>query len=314
METILQWGLDCVWLVQACANPPLTMGMKIITESGSTVSYLLILSLIYWCVSKEKCLSMGTALLISTWINLVLKFLLDQPRPFFEGYDPSVGMITERLGGFPSGHAQNTLVLWIIIASWGHKKWYYCAAALFCFLVGFSRVYLGAHFPTDVLGGWLIGGIILCGYFLVGKRIEALLAQRGPRAGLVSCAALAFIMILYRPSLEILMPGGILLGLGTGYYLCQRYIGFDTSNTLGRTGATKYLMLSARFVIGIFGMSLLYIIAGKISAIFNDSGNYQLVVFFLFILLALWITMGAPWFFRFLHLAEGNNQNQQDGS
>jgi membrane-associated phospholipid phosphatase len=313
MEAILQWGLDFIRLVQTCANPPLTMGMKIITESGATVGYLLVLSFIYWCISEKKCLSMGTALLISLWINLVLKFLLDQPRPFHENYDPTVGMMIERLGGFPSGHAQNTLVMWIIIASWGHKKRYYGVAALFCLLLGFSRVYLGVHFPTDVLGGWLIGGLILCGYFIAGKHIEALLASSGPRAGLVSCAALAFIMILYRPSIEMLMPGGILLGFGSGYFLCQRYIGFDASGIFGRSGIAKYLTLAKRFVLGIIGLFLLYLIAGKILAIFNDSDNYQLVVFLLFILLALWISAGAPWLFRFLHLAEAGNQNQQDG-
>jgi hypothetical protein len=259
-------------------------------------------------------MQMGTVLLISIWINLVLKFLLDQPRPFFENYDPVVGMMSERLGGFPSGHAQNTLVMWIIIASWGNKKRYYIAAAFYCILVGFSRVYLGVHFPTDVLGGWLIGGIILCGYFFAGKHIEAMLANRSPRTGLVSCAALAFIMILYRPSVELLMPGGMLLGLGSGYFLCQRYVGFNASGIFGRNGIAKYLTLAARFIIGIVGMCLLYVIAGKVLAIFNDSENYKLVVFFLFIFLAIWITTGAPWFFRFLHLAETDKQNQQDGS
>jgi membrane-associated phospholipid phosphatase len=312
MEALLQWGLDCIRFIQTYANPPLTLGMKIITESGTIVAYLLILSLIYWCVSEKKCLHMGTTLLISVWLNLVLNFLLDQPRPFFESYDSSVGMMTERLGGFPSGHAQNTLVMWIIIASWGNKKRYYVATALFCLLVGFSRVYLGVHFPTDVLGGWLIGSMILCGYFLAGKHIETLLVSHGPRAGLVSCAALAFIMILYRPSIEMLMPGGLLLGLGSGYFLCRRYVGFNASGIFGRSGTAKYLTLAARFVIGIIGMVLLYAIAGKILTIFNDSGNYNLVVFLLLILLALWISMGAPWLFRFLHLAEAYVKNQQD--
>jgi membrane-associated phospholipid phosphatase len=313
MEAILQWGLDCIRLIQVCANPPLTMGMRIITELGATVGYLLTISVICWCVSGKKYLQIGTVLLISVWINLVLKFLLDQPRPFFEDYDPTVGMLTEKLGGFPSGHAQNTLVMWMIIASWGRKKRYYGVAAFFCLLVGFSRVYLGLHFPTDVIGGWLIGGMILCGYFIAGRRIETLLASHSPRAAFVSCAALAFIMILYRPSVEMLMPGGILLGLGTGYFLCQRYIGFDASGTFGRISTAKYLTLAARFALGIAGIVLLYGIAGKILAIFNDSDNYQLVVFMLFILLALWISAGAPWLFQFLHLAETDKQNQQDG-
>jgi len=166
MEAILYWGLDCIRLIQTAANPPLTACMKIITGLGSAAVYIILLPLIYWCIDEKKCLRLGTMVLVSVWLNITLKFALNQPRPFFEGYDPSVGMIGERMGGFPSGHAQNLLVMLFIIASWGTKKRLYGIAAFFCLLVGFSRVYLGVHFPTDVLGGWIIGGILLAAYFL----------------------------------------------------------------------------------------------------------------------------------------------------
>jgi membrane-associated phospholipid phosphatase len=323
METILQWGLDCIRLIQSSANPTLTIIVRIITQFGSTTAYLVLLPLLYWCIDEKKSLRLGTVILISAWVNLSLKFLLDQPRPFFEGYDPSVGIIGERMGGFPSGHAQNSLVMWFIIASWAKEKKYYRAAiggaALFCLLIGFSRIYLGVHFPTDVFGGWLIAGIILCGYFLAGKRIEAFFTAHGPRSGLIACAVLTFIMILYRPSADILMPGGMLLGLGTGYFLCKRYVGFSASVFVDKSGGDtgghagkKYLILFIRFVLGMAGMVVLRTALEKAVAIFENTGNYNLVVFLHYVLLALWVSAGAPWLFRILRLAKGIENNQDN--
>jgi len=303
MEAILQWGLDCIRLIQGCANPPLTILMRGITSLGSNGAYLLLLSFIYWCVDEKKGLHLGIMVLVSIWVNLSLKLLLDQPRPFFDGYDPSLGMISERLGGFPSGHAQNSLVMLIIIASWLTKKWAYIAAAFICLLVGFSRVYLGVHFPTDVAGGWLIGGILLAVYFVANKRIEALIANGGFRGGMIASAAAAFVMILYRPSAELIIPGGIFLGLGTGYCLCKHYFNFSASAFGDRTVIFRWLALLVRFLLGITIFALLYTVE-KIMGGMSNSGNFQLKLFMCFALLGLWISVGAPWLFRFLRLAE----------
>jgi membrane-associated phospholipid phosphatase len=304
MEALLQWGLDCIRLIQGWANPPLTVFMRLMTALGSTGAYIAIVCCVYWCIDEKKGLHLGLMALISIWINLSLKWALDQPRPFFPAYDPSVGMISERLGGFPSGHAQNTLVALTMICSWLTRRWAYIAAALICLLIGLSRVYLGVHFPTDVIGGWLIGGVLLAAYFLTRKRIEALLAKGGFRGGMYASAALAFVMILYRPSVESLIPGGTLLGLGIGYCLCKKYYNFSASALGGRTGIYRCLALLVRFLLGITVFALLYVVTEKITGGVHNSGNYQLAIFLRFALMGLWISAGAPWLFRFLRLAE----------
>ena len=306
MEPALQWGLDIIRLVQSFASPMLTVVMRIITELGSAASYMILLPLVYWCVDEKKGLRLGLAVLVSVWINISLKFLLNQPRPFFAGYDPSLGMISERMGGFPSGHAQNSLVIWAIIASWVKRKWFFGIAALLCLLVSFSRIYLGVHFPTDILGGWLLGAFILCVYFLLGSRIEALLEKGGFRAGMIACAALAFIMILYRPGDESLLSGGMTLGIGAGYCLNRRYIGFRSSVFFAHTGdkkQTKYLILLARFVLGIASLVLILAAVVKLIPLTQDSGNYQLFLFLIFAISAFWVSAGAPWLFCKLRLA-----------
>jgi membrane-associated phospholipid phosphatase len=296
-------------MIQGIANPALTVVMRIITEFGSAAAYLILLPLIYWCIDEKKGIRLGLAILISAWVNLSLKLLLHQPRPFFAGYDPSVGMISERLGGLPSGHAQNSLILWIIIASWGGKKRHFAAAALFCLLIGFSRVYLGVHFPTDVLAGWILGGLLLTAYFLLGRRIETLLMRRGIRAGMIAAAAASFVMILYRPVSEALMPGAMFLGMAAGFCLNKKFVGFSSVNVCNRTGVLKFLTVGARFIFGMGTTALLLFVLQKILFDNKLSDFFTLTYFLVFALAGLWVYAGSPLLFCFLRLAERRREN-----
>ena len=301
MESILQWGLDFIRAVQTIANPGLTAVMRIITAIGGELSYLALLSVLFWCVNEKKGLRIGFAVLISAWINMSLKFLLDQPRPFFINYDPSVGMIGEKMGGLPSGHAQNTMVMFFIIASWINRKWAYTGAVLLCLFVGFSRIYLGVHFPTDILGGWILGGLVLCGYFLFSDKIEELLKKGGLRAGMIATAVVSFIMILYLPDRNLLMPSGAIFGIGIGYCFNRRYTGF-TCNAQEMTGIKKYLVFLLRLLLGFSGLLLIFTGIGKIMP--QDSNNQNLYGFIHIALVGFWISFAAPWIFIKLRLAK----------
>ncbi|MDR2370689.1 MAG: phosphatase PAP2 family protein [Treponema sp.] len=310
MESILQWGLDLIRSVQNFSSPPLTAFMKIATWFGAAPSYLVLLSLIFWCIDEKKGARLGVAVMVSLWLNIILKFLLNQPRPFWEGYDPSVGLVAEKLNGFPSGHAQISLVLWIIIASFGKKKRYYAAAVLFVLLISFSRVYLGVHFPTDIAGGWLLGGIVLAVYFIWGDALEALLVRGGLRTQLIASAAAAFIMILCNPQsarevqggIEVqLMPGGLLLGMGAGYSLTAHYLRFRAAGLSGR--GSKLPVLLARFILGMAGVALIFVVFRKINGILG-ADYIRMGIFFRFALMELWIYAGAVRVFQFFKLAE----------
>jgi membrane-associated phospholipid phosphatase len=302
MEPILLWGLDFIRMIQTIASPPLTAVMRFITAIGGVAVYLALIPLIYWCVDEKKGLRLGIMILISIWVNLSLKYMLDQPRPFFEGYDPSVGMSSEKTGGLPSGHAQNTLVMFFILASWVKKKWAYVCASALCLLIGFSRIYLGVHFPPDVLAGWILGGVILCGYFLSSGKIEDLLVKGGFRAGMIATSALSFVMILYIPVKELLMPGGTLLGLGFGYCYNRRSVGFSTNALPEATDHKKYLMLFAKVILGLGGLILIFFRVS--SFVPHSSSNQNLYAFAVSMITGLWISIAAPWIFIKLRLAE----------
>jgi hypothetical protein len=103
---------------------------------------------------------LAVILMLSTSINGALKLAFHGPRPYW--YSPSVhGLATETSFGVPSNHAQTATVIWGILAAALRKWWGWLVAVLLIFLIGLSRMYLGVHFPHDVMAGWLIGGLIL---------------------------------------------------------------------------------------------------------------------------------------------------------
>jgi hypothetical protein len=303
MEPILLWGLELIRSVQSHASPALTACMKLITNLGAAPVYLVILPLVYWCFDEEKGLRLSLAVLVSLWINMALKQLLAQPRPFWEGWDPSVGMIGESFNGFPSGHAQISLIMWTIIASWTGKKWALPAACFLSLLVGFSRLYLGVHFPTDLLGGWILGALSLTAYLQWGDRLKAVLIRGGPRLQKILCAALAFVMILYRPGPEILMPGALVLGLGLGYCLNLDRLRFRAAgNGVVRSCGAETAFRGIRFAAGMTGMALLFVILSRLAP--EESASlYPLFFFVRFALAGLWVSFAAPWLFLRLGLA-----------
>lgn len=134
--------------------------MKVITNMGSEQFFMLAIPILYWTINTRIGLRFGFMLLISNGVNTMIKFLFHQPRPFWVNSEVKA-MVEEGSFGLPSGHSQNAASIWGIFAHSINKTWVTALILLFILLTGISRIYLGVHYLTDVLTGWLIGFILL---------------------------------------------------------------------------------------------------------------------------------------------------------
>lgn len=143
-------------------NPTLTYIMNDMTALGSATQ-VVILSLvgIIFLLKKHKKESIvfSLALIIGILINGALKLLIQRPRP---QVDP---LIVERMSSFPSGHTMNAFIFFSLLSYFSYhffkkKSWTIIItifSAVCILLVGFSRIYLGVHHPSDVLAGFIAG-------------------------------------------------------------------------------------------------------------------------------------------------------------
>jgi undecaprenyl-diphosphatase len=147
-----------------------------ITALGSTIVLTLATVVVagYLLITRapQKAAFLVFAVSMGSLINRLLKFGYARPRPDIVAHGQYV--TTE---SFPSGHSANATVVYLMLgmmlarveASYPAKIFIFATCALLAVMVGLSRIYLGVHWPTDVLGGWAIGGIwvLMCWYLLL---------------------------------------------------------------------------------------------------------------------------------------------------
>jgi len=147
-------------------EPPwLESMMRDVTALGSTIVLTIITLSVagFLFVTYRRKLSLLLVLSVSlgTILSNTLKFMLARPPPELVAHAVQVHTLS-----FPSGHAMLSAVTYLTIgALLAHDqpnlrvKTYVLSIAVFLsLLVGISRVYLGVHYPTDVLAGWALGG------------------------------------------------------------------------------------------------------------------------------------------------------------
>jgi membrane-associated phospholipid phosphatase len=162
MDLLMNAGIRAILLLQSAGW--LEAPMRFFTFLGYGDFYFLILPALYWCIDARLGIRMGLILFASSMLNELGKLALHEPRPYWVSSQVKA-LAAEPTFGIPSGHAQNGVAIWGMLAASLRRKAVWAGAIVLVFLISVSRLYLGVHFPHDVVVGWLIGAVIL-GAFL----------------------------------------------------------------------------------------------------------------------------------------------------
>ncbi|MBQ8292180.1 MAG: phosphatase PAP2 family protein [Bacilli bacterium] len=151
----------------------LTALFYFITEFGAEEIPIFLIAALYYCYNKDIAKKLGYICINSMMLNSVAKSLFLADRPFqYEGKE-YLRVLNESLDGatgtsFPSGHSQSAGALYTSLIILFKNKWIRIISAILLVLVPISRVYLGVHFPGDIVVGLLLGvGTALLGAFLI---------------------------------------------------------------------------------------------------------------------------------------------------
>ena len=221
----------------------------------------------------------------------------------------------------PSGHTQFTTTIYLFLAIWIRRRWMWLLATALIILMPLSRVYLGSHFVQDVAVGFLLGLLVLGGYYFWERRYmtgfsKRILGQRLLTAVAVPVGLTAVYLIIrliigepntnvawasYIPVAELESLEGMVtavatvLGAGIGLVLERTRVRFLVDGPIWQR-AVRYLL----------GIVVAGVIWAGLGQVFPDEPLWLALPLRLlrYTLLTLWVTYYAPWVFVKLKLAQ----------
>jgi membrane-associated phospholipid phosphatase len=303
MEEILNWGIQVIKAVQTTTCAPLDWLAMFIHHVFNSAFYVVVIGIFYWGIDTKKGAKLGSALLFSTCVNVAIKNFFQVPRPYI--FDPTVSTnATETSFAFPSGHSQAAATFFPLFAglqrSW--KKWLKVLVGV-CIpiIVALSRMYLGVHYPTDVIVGLALGFLISCGTLLFWDNIAFYLKPLRKSIKILTAALVCF--GLNAISMSDTSYSALLFGFVTGYIFLTEKGSFSAASG---TIKQKVLRILLGFVIiaGIYyGLKLIF--PGK------ESNLYQLFRFIRYGIVGFTATFLAPKLFVALKLANPVSKSEE---
>ena len=200
------------------------------SEFGEEIVMIAILGFLYWGYDKAYGKYVGINMLMALICTVQLKSIFLRRRPYLnhEGInclkpvskEADVTNLSAQGYSFPSGHSTNAAAAYGSLAAYKKKKSLWIAAIVMILLVGCSRVVVGMHYPTDVLGGWLTGGLAVAVGTVLQKKIkdQRLIYLLLILAGLPG-------MFFCRTE-EYFTCYGIMIGAFAGFLFEEKYVNF----------------------------------------------------------------------------------------
>lgn len=267
--------------------------MLLVTELGGEVMFIVVGLVVFWCCDKRFSLYYLVNFLLASITVNIIKNLVHRPRPYTLDSGVGVGEPTEGFS-FPSGHTQSAASMATALGiKYGVRRKNLpltIVMGLWIALVGFSRVYLGQHYFSDVVVGAVIGiGMSYAAYYvlrLVWKREWIIFAAVVP--------VVLILMLIFHSNYALhriyFVAGGAAVAIAIGYLLEKRYIRYDGRQELWYMQAVKVAI----------GGTVALIIKEGLKVLFATwDMNPFAADFVRYFVLGLWVSIGAMASFKY---------------
>lgn len=315
MEAWLRAQLDVVLALQ---HADMLAGlMRACSYLGEEEFFLLLLPCVYLGVDARTGVRLAWVLLLNTTASSLCRLVVHTPRPYW--LDPRIqSWATAADYGFPAGHVQSAAGIWWFLASVMARRWAWGVASLLVLLVAVARVFLGVHFPSDVIAGGLAGGGCLALFLWIEPTAQAGLARQPLGIQLlVSCGSAVLAVALgvglravflggsgpvpwvqfahkARNLNDLVASAGALAGVGVGWAMARRWAAY----TAPRAWHTRLLGVA----IGLAGVVACWYGLGRVGPQEPEVLG-QTWRFVRYALVAWWLIFLAPWLLITVRLA-----------
>ena len=297
--------MDFLKLLEGIRFPLLDKLMQGVTFLGEETVFMAVAILLFWCVDKWRGYYILSVGFVGTVLNQWMKLIFRIPRPWVK--DPSFTVVESAKSGAtgyscPSGHTQNAVGTFCGIGRTTKRNWLRWCMIVLALLVGFSRMYLGAHFPSDVGGAMGMAVILVISLEPVLRR-----AKESPRymygfLGCMTLLALAYLAFLlfwdFPAEVHVIDPvtqiSNYNEGLKNAYTLLGCLLGLIVAYTADRkTNFSEQAPLLGQICKAVLGIAILLgirVALKKLFGLISDDYAWNALRYFCMVVFA-----GAVW-------------------
>lgn len=277
----MDWQLLTLQTIQSWHHPVLDGFFNLISWAGEETVYILLAAWLLWCQNKGLGYRVGLIFLTGAAFNGVLKNMFAIDRPIGVAGVDSQRLHTATGYSFPSGHAQGAASFWLALMWQVRRPGIWVLGTFLIVSIALSRLYLGVHWPIDVLAGiafaivWVFAANAFFQWAVDRQQLYWLWLLMLP---------FLFAVVLFPEYKDLVVVVGAAIGFLSGLQVEQRRLQVSTAGTWHHKALR-------------FGLGLVVVMALRIGikaalplpAPWADLIRYALIGF--------WLTAGAPWLF-----------------
>lgn len=183
------WEVSLMAWLQAHIGDTWISFMSFFSLFGEELPLILIVGFVYWSYDKKLGRKVGLIAIMGLIWNTMIKNIVMRRRPYFDHESINILRVVDSEAdiydisaqgySFPSAHSTNAVTVFGSLAVNLRKRWFTVIAIMIPLLTGISRFVVGAHYPTDVMAGWLLGLTSVVLVQMLQKRVSDTLTLYG---------------------------------------------------------------------------------------------------------------------------------------